>query len=77
LCLEPLAGIDEHQGVVGGGEGAVGVFAEVGVAGGVEKVDLEARVLIFEGRGEGGEEEEGEDVRSEGWWWRLSEKKQQ
>ena len=39
LRLEPLAGVDEHDGGVDGGEHAVGVLGEVAVAGGVDEVD--------------------------------------
>ncbi len=39
LRFEALGGVDQHHGRVDGGEHAVGVLGEVGVAGGVDEVD--------------------------------------
>ena len=44
LRLDPLGGVDEHDGAVGGGEGAVSVFAEVVVLRRVEEVHVPAGV---------------------------------
>ena len=54
LGLYALGGVDDHDGAVGGHEGAVGVLGEVLVAGGVQNVDAEALVLeLHHGRGDG------------------------
>ena len=54
LGLHALGGVDDHDGAVGGHEGAVGVLGEVLVAGGVQNVDAEALVLeLHHGRGDG------------------------
>ena len=45
LRLHALGAVDDHDGGVGGHEGAVGVLGEVLVAGGVQDVDAEAVVL--------------------------------
>ena len=51
LRLHALAGVDQHHGAVGGHQRAVGVLAEVLVAGRVEDVDAVARVLEVHHRG--------------------------
>ena len=50
LRLEALGGVDQHHRGVDGGEHAVGVLGEVGVAGGVEQVDHRVAVLELQGR---------------------------
>ena len=45
LGLHALGGVDDHDGGIGGHEGAVGVLGEVLVARGVQDVDAEAVVL--------------------------------
>ena len=50
LGLEALGGVDQHHRGVDGGEDAVGVLGEVGVAGGVEQVDHRVAVLELQGR---------------------------
>ena len=44
LRLDALGAVDEHHRAVGRGQGAVGVLAEVVVAGGVEQVELEVAI---------------------------------
>ena len=51
LGLHALGGVDDHDGGVGGHEGAVGVLREVLVARGVQNVDAEALVLELHDRG--------------------------
>ena len=51
LGLHALGPVDDHDGGVGGHEGAVGVLGEVLVAGGVQNVDAETVVLELEHRG--------------------------
>ena len=45
LGLHALGAVDDHDGGVGGHEGAVGILGEVLMAGGVQNVDAEAVVL--------------------------------
>ena len=52
LCLDTFGGVDDDDDAIDGGEGAISVFGEVLVAGGVEDVDLVA--FIIEGHGGGG-----------------------
>ena len=52
LRLETLRGVDEHHRGIDGGEDAVGVLGEVGVAGGVDEVD-DVRQLRVVGPGGG------------------------
>ena len=51
LRLDALDAVDEHDGRVRGGEGPVGVLAEVVVAGRVEQVHATARVLELQDAG--------------------------
>src|SRR5947209_333518 len=53
LGLDPLGGVDDHDGRVHGGQGAVGVLAEVLVAGGVQQV--EGAAFVLEGHHRGGD----------------------
>jgi hypothetical protein len=50
-ALDALAGVDDHEGGVHGGEHAVGVLGEVLVAGGVEQVDRAAAVVELQDGG--------------------------
>ena len=53
LRLDSIRRVDDHHGAVGGGEGAVGVLAEVLVAGRVQQVDLPPLVgKLEDGRGD-------------------------
>jgi len=54
LRLDPIGCIDDHHGTVRGGEGAVGIFAEILVAGGVQQVDLAPLVRELKDRGGNG-----------------------
>mgnify|MGYP000255446597 CR=1 FL=1 len=45
LRLHAFRAVDDHDGGVGGHEGAVGILGEVLMAGGVQNVDAEAVVL--------------------------------
>ena len=53
LALYALSPVDHHDGGVHGGEGAVGVFAEIGVAGRVHQI--EPVIGVFERHGRGGD----------------------
>ena len=53
LRLDALGGVEHHHRAVGGGQGAVGVLAEVLVAGRVQQV--EEQVLMLEGHHRGGD----------------------
>ena len=53
LGLDPVAGVDDHDGGIHGGEDAVGVFGEVFVTGGVEEVN--DAVFVFELEDGGGD----------------------
>ena len=54
LAFDSLAGIDDHDGGVDGGEDAVGIFREVLVAGGVEEIHHAAAVFeLQDGGGDG------------------------
>ena len=53
LCLDTFGGVNDDDDAIDGGEGAISVFGEVLVAGGVEDVDLVA--FIVEGHGGGGD----------------------
>ena len=53
LGFDAFGAIEDHDGAVDGGEGAVGIFAEVLVAGGIEEVEQAA--AVFELKGGGGD----------------------
>ena len=55
LRLDALAGVDHHDGRVDRGEHAVGVLAEVVVAGGVEQVDAVVVVVELQHRARDGD----------------------
>ena len=50
LCLNALGRVDDHDGAVGGHQGAVGILGEVLVAGGVQDVDALALVVELQNR---------------------------
>ena len=54
LGFDPLGPVDHHDGGVNGGQGPVGIFREIAVAGGVDQVEAPLTIVVGHGGGRDG-----------------------